>query len=124
MDLLDEEGVGAELEGLGAMGLEPERTPDPTHGGLAHVEFLGQQARGPVRRLARLGLQRASNDLGNLLIGHRAWTARAGHVTEASKPLCCEALAPLPHGRAGDLEPIDDLEVRPALRREQDDLSS
>ena len=46
--LLDEQGVGGELEGLRAVGLEAERPPDATNRAVADPKLVGHRAGAPV----------------------------------------------------------------------------
>ena len=57
-DLLDEQRVLGQLLALLAVGLEPERPPDPRDRGLVEPDLLRQRARRPVRRVLRRRFER------------------------------------------------------------------
>ena len=50
-DLLCEQRVGGELEGLGAMRLQPEGAPDPRDRGMGEADLARHRARRPVGRV-------------------------------------------------------------------------
>ena len=52
-DLLDKQWIGRQLEGLDEMRLEPEGTPDPADGRLAHARGLGHRTGRPMRGIGR-----------------------------------------------------------------------
>ena len=47
-DLVDEQRVGRELEGLATVRLQAEGSPDPTHRALRDVQLFAEQSRAPV----------------------------------------------------------------------------
>lgn len=57
--LVNEGVIARQLEGLGAVGLEPEGPPGARDHGLAHAELPGHGVRRPMRRPRGLRLQRA-----------------------------------------------------------------
>jgi hypothetical protein len=84
--LLDEQRVFGQLEGLGPMGLERERSPDPTDRALAHAGPLGHRPGTPMRRADRGALQGQGHDPIHVRIGDlpwRSWTWLVEQPVEA-----------------------------------------
>jgi hypothetical protein len=62
----DEQGIGRQLEGLGAMRLKAEGFPDSVDRRGRQSDGVGQRAQAPVRRVPRRRLQRQTDDLRDL----------------------------------------------------------
>ena len=103
-DLLDAERVLGKLERLGAVGLQPERTPDPTDGGLGHAGGLGHPPCTPVGGSLGLGLERFRDDLLDIRVSDLTWGTRPFLVSESVDPSLDEPAAPLADGLGGDAE--------------------
>ena len=119
--LLDKQRVGGQLEGLLAMRLQAERTPDARDGCLRHLHLAGHRARAPVRGVARHGFQRASNhhvDLG-VIDGSRRACAR--RIQQPVQTLIDEALTPLRDGLLCDVQVCGHRLIGQALRAAQHD---
>jgi hypothetical protein len=71
-DLVDEQRILGQLEGVGLPRLEPERLPDPAHRRRRHANLLGQIPGRPVRGVDRLVLQRLDHDPLDVVVGDRA----------------------------------------------------
>jgi hypothetical protein len=75
--LVDEFGVGAELELLNAMGLKPMGTPDAMHRADADAGLLSHHGSGPVRGLGKADRSRSAPPHARPPRGSRAVRARA-----------------------------------------------
>ena len=121
VDLVDELRVLGELEGLSAMGLQPERPPDPQHRVLGQTDLARHRTRRPVRRVFGRALQRADDHLLDLLVGDRARAPRPRFVEQPIEPMLGEPIAPLGDHRTARGEPLGDLAVRQAIGGQQHD---
>jgi hypothetical protein len=120
-DLLEEVGVVGQLERLGAVGLQPERPPDPADRRLRQAGGLGHAAGAPVGSVPGLGLQRLGDDLLDVRVGdlaRRPGARLVGHPVEA--PLD-EPPPPLADGLGGDTELGGDALVIQAVGAGEDD---
>ena len=77
-DLLDELGIGRQLEGVDQMRLEPKGPPDPADGRLRQADLAGQRSGRPVGRIGGRLLQGQDQHLLDLLIGDRAGRPQPG----------------------------------------------
>ena len=123
---LDEEGVGGELEGFTAMGLEREGPPDATDGALTHPGALRHGAGAPVRGVGGRFFQGDPDDALHILIPDRAGSSRSGLVQQpvhapVHAPPPHEALAPFAHGLFGDPHFVGNLSICGSLGGPKDD---
>jgi hypothetical protein len=95
--LLDEQWIGRELKGFGAMRLHPEGTPDAADGHPTEACDFGQFARTPVRLPARCGLERLNDDLLDLLVGDLAWRSRPRFTIQSLQARLEKPRPPLAH---------------------------
>ena len=84
--LLDEEGVRRQLEGLGAVGLQREGTPDAAHGVVAQTGTPGHGPGAPVGGVLGGGLQGQRNHPLNVGIVNHPGTTAARLVQQAVQP--------------------------------------
>ncbi len=68
--LLHKERIGRQLEYLTPMRLQAEGLPDAMDGGWCVVGGCGHLAQRPMRRVGRLCLQRAADEIGDLFIAN------------------------------------------------------
>ncbi len=123
LELLDEVGIAADLEGTEEVRLQPMSRPDPAHGGRAHTCDLRHVARAPVRRIRRILLRRDPNDLRNRCgIRHRRPTTTRRVLLDSCDALLGEPLPPKAHRLLLRLEFFGDLVVSLPGRSLQDDL--
>lgn len=103
-DLVDEGGIGRELEGVGPVRLQPEGAPDPRDHALAHADPPGHGAGRPVGGVLWLALQRECDYLfdGRVLDG--TWRTGAGQIDEAIEAMGEEAGAPRRDAHSADAE--------------------
>ncbi len=115
--------VGGEPERLRPPRLHAVVTPRLRDGGVADLQVLGQQARGPVRhaQLLRWWGQGRGDDLG--VVDHSRPT-RPLLVLQTRQTASLVPTAPQQHGRSTDLQPLLDLDVRHPLDRQQHDPSA
>jgi len=114
-DLVDEQRVGRQLEGVVDPRFETERLPDPAHCRLAHPRRLGHAPRRPVCCVGRLLGRRLDHDRLNMIIGDRAQHAGTVLVGEAVEPLRQEPGPPLADGDVRPSQLGRDHQVRLAL---------
>ena len=121
-DLLDEEGIGGELEVLLPMGLEVEGGPEALDRGLLDPGGFGHGTVGPVRAaVGGWGLERLPDQGHGGVVRDRARPARAVFVVEAHEALAAEAFAPTADCLAADAEPLGHRRVVQALGTQQHD---
>ena len=77
---VDEQRITRELEGLAAMGLESEGSPDPADRGVRKTRRGGHRADRPVCCIARQGTQRALDHGGYLIVVDRPRPARTSFI--------------------------------------------
>ena len=124
-DLLDEEGIGRELEVLLPMGLEVERGPEALDRGLGDPGGLGHGTAGPVRAaVGGLGLERLPDQCHDGVVRDGARPSRAVLVVEAHEALGTEALAPLADRLAADADPFRHRRIVQALGTQEHDLGA
>ena len=123
-DLVNKEGVGLELEGLGEVRLEAERPPDPRDGGLRQAEFPGHRPRAPVGGRLGLGFEGACHDLIDLIVGDGSRRSGAGFVVQAVEPRVEEPTSPLSDGAAADTDTEGGLVVAKTLGAGENDLGA
>jgi hypothetical protein len=111
VDLLDELRVLGELPALVAVGLQPERVPDPHHRIRCDPDLFGHRPRRPVRRVLRRALKRGDHDPFDLLVGDRSRPTRPWLIRQPLKPAGSESVAPLGHRRTRDTQRLGDLQV-------------
>jgi hypothetical protein len=119
--LVDELGVGRELEGLALVRLEPEGPPDAADRALAHPGRGRHRARRPVRRVGRLLLERLDDHPLDISVADRARLARTRLVMQTVEATPSEPAAPLANRRAAAAQPRRDLLARLAVGRRQHD---
>ncbi len=114
-DLVHEERVGRELEGLDQMRFQPEGPPDPRDRRLAHPGRLGHRAGRPVRGVSRRLLERLDDDQlhasSPVCAGHRAEVRRA--IPRAARPGTSSAISSRCHERCQALLPPRCCSCRP-----------
>ena len=124
-DLLDEEGIGRELEVLLPVGLEVERGPDALDRGLGDPGGLGHGTAGPVRAaVGGLGLEGLPQQCHDGVVRDRARPARAVFVVEAHEALGAEAFTPLADRLATDAEPLGHRRIVQALGAQEHDFGA
>jgi len=101
-DLVDEERVRGDLEGLGAPGLQAEGPPDLLHAGRRDPDCAGELPLGPVSRSLGHFFQGADHDVLDLGVGDGAGNAGAGLVGQPVQAFFQEAAPP-----AGDRVAVD-----------------
>ena len=94
-DLLHEERVRRQLERLGAVRLQAERTPDAPDRGMRQPGRLCHRAQRPVGRVGRGGGQRPLDHLGDPLVREGPWPSRPGFVRQPLEAVLDETPAPL-----------------------------
>jgi hypothetical protein len=99
--LLDEEGVGRQLEALHPMGLKAEGVPDAADGHVAHSRGSGHISGAPVRASSRRTLQSSDHDVFHRGIGNRARASRPRFVVQPLDTVFHEPRAPKPYGLRG-----------------------
>ncbi len=114
--LLDEEGVRRQLEGLGAVGLQREGTPDAAHGVAAQTGTPSHGPGAPVCSILRCGLQGQRHDSQNVSIGDSAGSARPCLIHQSVQPALQEPRPPLANRRLRHSQLCGHSGVRLALR--------
>ena len=117
----DEQGIGRQLEGLGAMRLKAEGFPDSVDRRGRQSDGFGQRAQAPMRRVPRRRLQRQTNDLRDLVVADLARRARTGLVVETAEAMLREPPPPFAHRVGGRAHAHADVLVLRAFRRQKDD---
>ena len=112
VDLVDEQRVFGEFEGVLAMRLEPERSPDPRHRRLREPDLCGHRPRRPVRRVLRRRLKRLGDHRIDLVVGDRPRPPRPRLVGQPVKPVLGEPAAPLGDHAARHAQLASQLSVR------------
>ena len=95
--LLNEEGIRRQLEGLGAVRLQREGTPDATHRVVAQTGTPGHGPGAPVGGVLGGGLQGQRNHPLNVGIVNHTGATAARLVQQAVQPLFQESGPPFPH---------------------------
>src|SRR5512146_2547983 len=105
--LLDEKGIGGELETLGAVRLQPEELEISMHAGLGDAALAGRPAHAPVRG-AVLGLliESFTDQARDLFILDRARSSGSQLIVESIDTVLHEPSAPLANGRIGQLKAL------------------
>ena len=103
-DLVDEGGIGRELEGVGLVRLEPEGAPDPRDHALAHAHPPSHGAGRPVGGVLRLAFQREGDQPFDGRVRDGMWRTRAGQVDEAVEAMGKEAGTPHRDAHPADAE--------------------
>ena len=121
-ELLDEAGIGGELEVAHPVGLQPVRLPDPPHLAVMDSHALCHQPRAPVCSARGLLLECAAHDLG-LELGRDAASRAAGPgpVLESRETLVVIPVQPALHGRQRDADLAGQGPARQTAGRTQDD---
>lgn len=112
--LVDEGGIGRQLEGLGPVRLQAEGAPDPRDHGLAHSDPLRHGARRPVGGVLRLAFQGQRDHRLDRSVLDGTRRTGAGQVDEAVEAVGEEASAPGRDARTADPEAAGDAGVRGA----------
>ena len=118
--LLDEEGIGRQLEGLGAVRLQAERPPDAADRAVAQPGPLRQGAGAPMRGIVGGGFQRDGQHLLYVVIGHRARPSAAGLIAQTVQSAGPEPGSPLAHGLVGNTQLGRHVDVAAPLGAGQD----
>jgi hypothetical protein len=122
-NLVHEERVGRQLEGLGAMRLQTEGPPDPMDRGGRVADRARHAAQGPMGCVRRRLFQRPADRLGDLVVADAPRRPRARLVVEPVEPTLREPATPFADRRRIRSQPRGDLLVLEALGRRQHDLS-
>ena len=96
-DLVDEQRVGGQLEGLGAVRLQPEGAPDPAHRRAAHPEWAAIEARDQCVASRGVVLERVGDHPLDLLVGDLSAGRRGGvrrPARRAGRPRTAPATCP------------------------------
>ena len=94
-DLVHEERVAGELEGLRAVRLHAEGRPYPPDRRVRQPALPGHRTERPVGRVGRRRLQRPLDDRGHLLVRERSRPSRTRLIRQPLDALLQEAAAPL-----------------------------
>jgi hypothetical protein len=120
-DLVDEQRVGRQLEGLGAMRLQPEGAPDAVDGRGRVTHGLGHRTQRPVRRPGRRRFQCQPDRLGDRVVADPARRAGPRLVEQPVQAVLGEAATPLAHRvRVRAHRAADRLVLHPGRRRQHD----
>ena len=122
-DLLHEEGIARQLEGLRAMRLQAEGPPDAMNGRGRVAARPRHRAKAPMGRVRRRLFQRQPDRFCDGVIADLTRRAGAGFVVQTVEALRRIAATPLAHGVRARLETNGDLLVLQPFRRRQDDPS-
>ena len=122
-DLLHEEGIARQLEGLRAMRLQAEGPPDAMNGRGRVAARPRHRAKAPMGRVRRRLFQRQPDRFRDGVIADLTRRAGAGFVVQTVEALRRIAATPLAHGVRARLETNGDLLVLQPFRRRQDDPS-
>jgi hypothetical protein len=109
--LVDEQRIGGELEGLGAVRLQTERTPNAHHRRLRQPARLGHRPTAPVRRVARLLVQGLGDHALDRRITDRARRPRPRLIEQPVETLRDEPRAPLADRLRGDRQAFGNLAI-------------
>ncbi len=123
-DLLDEVGVGRELERPALMRLEAESPPDPDDGTPREADRLGHLPRAPAGGGLGLLLEGLGDDFLDVGVGDCSWCPGPWPLSQPFETVFEETLAPLADGHDVDTEPSGDDLVFKALGRVEDDLGT
>ena len=110
-DLIDEQRVAGQLEGLRAVGLETEGAPDPMNCGMAQSRTLRHGASAPVRRIPGSSFQRQRHHLLHLFIAHAAGCPWPRLVQQAVQAPGHKPPSPLAHRGVTDSQVFGDSDV-------------
>ena len=94
-DLVHEERIAGELEGLRAVRLHAEGRPYPPDRRVRQPALPGHRTERPVGRVGRRRLQRPLDDRGHLLVRERSRPSRTRLIRKSVDALLQEAAAPL-----------------------------
>ena len=95
VDLVHEQRIAGELEGLRAVRLHAEGRPYPPDRRVRQPALAGHRTERPVGRVGRRRLQRPLNDCGYLLVRERSRPSRTRLIRKSLDALLQEAAAPL-----------------------------
>lgn len=120
--LLHEAFIAGELEGPGAVGLQPVGIPDALDGGVAEAMCLRHRPRAPVGSVSGLAVQRRLHYYRHL-VGQNSWLAAAAgrFLHQCLGTTVSESLAPLEDIRATGVEAPGDGTIGHSLMRQQYD---
>ena len=99
--LLDEQRIARQLEGLAAMRLQTERTPDAAYRRRAQPTRLGHRARAPMRSTCRDRLQGLHHHPLHVVVPNRAWRSRSRLVHQTIAAGAQKTPPPLAAGTTG-----------------------
>ncbi len=97
-NLFDEKRIGGQFEGLCAMRLKGESSPDTAYGALAHAGASGHRTSAPVSSVVRCRLQCQSDDSLHVGVGDLAGRTRPRLVKQPIQASFDKSTTPLPHG--------------------------
>jgi hypothetical protein len=123
-NLLEEQGIGRQLEGLGAVRLKAEGLPDAMDRGRRVPDGLSHGTQRPVRRVGRPRFQRHANRLRDLLIANLARGARARLIVKTVKMMNRKSTPPLPHCVFAGVDLVANGLVLQTVRSRKDDPRS
>jgi hypothetical protein len=103
------------------MGLKTEGFPDSVDRRGRQSDGFGQSAQALMRRVPRRRLQRQADDLRDFVIADLTRRARTGLVQQALHTTLREAPPPLADGVGRRADPLADVLVLHAFRRQQND---
>ena len=109
--LLDEQGIGGELETAAAMRLQGEGLKQAVHGGARNPADLGSLPDAPVRAGRGFAGEGTLEQSGNLLILDAARATRTQLIIESGQAVLDKSLPPLAHGRIAPAQAAGDLSV-------------
>jgi hypothetical protein len=122
VDLLHEQRIAGQLEGIGYVRLKVESLPDPADGRPGQAGTFRHGCPRPVGRVIRSFLQCIDDDFFDLLVSDRRLASRARLISQPVQALGNEPLTPLPNRCLMTLEQRCGLFVVVALRAGQDDI--
>jgi hypothetical protein len=120
-DLVNEQRVFGKLPRPLAMGLQPERPPDPRDRGLVESDLGSHRPRRPMRRALRSALERLGDHLFDLGVGDLSRLPRPRLVQQPVEPKLNKPPAPQRHRVAMNAQPSSNLGVALASRARQHD---
>ena len=121
-NLLDEEGIGGQLEVFLAVRLHAEPLKPALHGALGHASVGGQAAHAPVGAARRTGLEGAVDHVGDTFVLETAWPAGAQLIVQAFDPVLKIALPPLADRGMGQSHALGDRAIGFAVGAGEHDL--
>ena len=120
-DLLDEQGVGRQLEGLAAVRLQPERPPDAMDRRGRVADGRRHRAQRPVGGVGGRRLQGQTDHLGDRIVADPPRRAGTGLVVQPVEALLGEPATPLADRVLVRTQSLRNRLVRHAVRRGEDD---